>query len=106
MNNTLDHQMKALRNEKKKNSELKVRKDGFKKVMEDICFLTKCEKKNCEGHPHSPREEKKNTQQKKKSMQAKHKFFLFVTYIYKRSETTYKFKKNVYVQLFTAKKMV
>ena len=37
-------------------------------------------------------------------MQAKHKFFLFVTYIYKRSETTYKFKKNVYVQLFTAKK--
>ena len=27
-------------------------------------------------------------------MQAKHKFFLFVTYIYKRSETTYKFKKT------------
>ena len=26
-------------------------------------------------------------------MQAKHTFFLFVTYIYKRSETIYKFKK-------------
>ena len=36
--------MKALRN-KKKNSELKVRKDGLKKVMEDICFLSKSEKK-------------------------------------------------------------
>ena len=45
MNIALDHQMKALRNEKKKNSELKVRKDGFKKVMEDICFLTKSQKK-------------------------------------------------------------
>ena len=44
MNIALDHQMKALRNEKK-NSELLVRKDGFKKVMEDICFLTKSEKK-------------------------------------------------------------
>ena len=27
-------------------------------------------------------------------MQAKHKFFLVVTYIYKRSETTYKCKKT------------
>ena len=27
-------------------------------------------------------------------MQAKHKFFLFVTYIYKSSETIYKFKKT------------
>ena len=79
MNIALDHQMKALRNEKK-NSELKVRKDGLKKVMEDICFLTKSEKKNCEGRPHSPREEKKK-QRKKESMQAKHKFFLFVTYL-------------------------
>ena len=52
------------------------------------------------------KKKKKHTTEKKKSMQAKHKFFLFVTYIYKRSETTYKFKKNVYVQLFTAKKMV
>ena len=59
----------------------------FKNIMEDICFLTKSEK-NCEGHPHSPRE------RKKKSMQAKHKFFLVVTYIYKRSETTYKFLKK------------
>ena len=71
--------------------------------MEDICFLTKCEK-NSEGHPHSPREGKNKTQPKKESMQAKHKFFLVVTYIYKRSETIYKLKKNAYVQLFTAKK--
>ena len=64
MNIALDHQMKALRNEKK-NSEVKVRKDGFKKVMEDICFLTKSEKKNCEGHPHSPRKKKKHTTEKR-----------------------------------------
>ena len=40
LNIALDHQMKALMNEKKKvyHSELKVRKDGFKKVIEDIFF--------------------------------------------------------------------
>ena len=47
LNIALDHQMKALMNEKKCNhSEFKVRKDGFKKVMEDkFFFLTKSEKK-------------------------------------------------------------
>ena len=44
MNIALDHQMKALRNEKKI-SELKVRKDGFKKVMEDIWFFNQIRKK-------------------------------------------------------------
>ena len=36
----LDHQIKALMNEKNVyHSQLKFRKDGFKKVMEDIFFL-------------------------------------------------------------------
>ena len=39
MNIALDHQMKALSNEKNVyHLELLVLKDGFKKVMEDICF--------------------------------------------------------------------
>ena len=66
MNNALDHQMKALRNEKKK-SELKVRKDGFKKVMEDICFLTKSEKKMVKVTRILPgKKKKKHTTEKKR----------------------------------------
>ena len=61
LNIALDHQIKALMNEKCHHWELKVRKDGFKKITEDF-FLTKCEKIS-EGHPHSPREEK-NTAEK------------------------------------------
>ena len=65
MNIALAHQMKALMNEKKCNhSELKVRKDEFTNVMEDILF-NQIRKKNFEGHPHSPREEKKTHNGKK-----------------------------------------
>ena len=39
---------------------------ALKKSWRIFVFLTKCEKKNCEGHAHSPSEEKKNTQRKKK----------------------------------------
>ena len=62
--------------------------------MEDICFLTKSEKKIVKVTRILPGKKKKTQQKKKESMQAKHKFFLVVTYIYKRSETIYKFKKT------------
>ena len=73
-------------------SELKVRKDGFKKVMEDISFFNQIRKKIVKVTCILPGKKKNNG--KKESMQAKHTFFLFITYIYKRSETIYKFEKT------------
>ena len=93
LNITLDHQMKALMNEKCHHWDLKVRKDGFKKVME-FFFFAKCRKKHSEGHLHSPREEKNTTEKKKRACKLNTScVFFFVTYIYKISETIYRSKK-------------
>ena len=63
LNIALNHQMKALMNEKCHHWDLNVRKDGFKKVMEDF-FLANAKKKIVKVTRFLPGKKKHNRKKK------------------------------------------